>query len=76
MRVSPVVSLVLQVLTIVAVLLIWRTLAPYLEVLCADLGVERFYHRCVGAVPYLIVVGIMWSVIGFVSKLVLKEVVK
>jgi len=73
---SPVASLALQILTIVAVLLIWRKLAPYLETLCVDHDAESIYHRCAGAVPYLIIIGIMWSVMGFTLKLILKGIAK
>ena len=73
---NPLVSLVVEVLTLVVILLIWRKLAPRLEILCARLGVERFYQWCVGAMPILIIVGIVWSVIGFILTLVLKGVVE
>ena len=76
MTVSSVVGLVSNVLILVVILLIWRKLGPYLEHLCADLGVERFYHWCVGAMPILIMIGIIYSVASFVLTLVLKAVVK
>ena len=76
MKASSALGLVSNVLILVVILLIWRKLGPYLEHLCADLGVERFYHWCIGAVPTLIIVGIMWTVISFALTLVLKGVVK
>ena len=74
--VSPVVGLVSNLLILVAVLLIWRKLGPYLERLSADYGVERFYRWCVGAMPVLITIGIIYSVVGFVLELAMKAIVK
>lgn len=68
---SPFSRLIANILTLVAVLLVFRKLAPYLERLSADYGVERLYRQCSAAVPYLIVVGILWTVMGFVLTLVL-----
>ena len=73
---SPIASLALQLLTIVAVLLILRKLAPRLETLCADHGAKSIYHRCAGIMPGLIIIGIAWSVIGFTLKLVLQGIAK
>ncbi len=73
---SPVASLVVELLTIVAILLIWRGFASSIEKICADRGWEDLYRRFNGVLPYLIIVATVWSVVGFVLTLVLKGIAK
>ena len=74
---NPVVSLVIQVLTLAAFYLIWsKWAAARLEQMSAKFGVERLYHSFIGIVPTLLAIGIMWSVVAFIFKLVLKGIVK
>jgi hypothetical protein len=73
---SHVAILVLNLLELAAVVLILRKMSPHLESLAARYGMEELYHRCAGAMPVLIMIGVIYSVLGFVLTLVLKAVVK